>query len=182
MPNQGGGGGGGGRVGNGGNGGSGIVVFRYIVNTTPTVGGIEVKVDANGVITNITTACDNFVVVGDISNYKFADYYTASVTDEGKLKIALNPEVATPVINETASDKGDAIVVTDEVVTLGVINAKVGLYYSVEAYSDPTCAGEAIMATTPSKAEKETLSLEIAKPDADAAFFRVVVTDIPPIE
>jgi hypothetical protein len=182
MPNQGGGGGGGGRVGNGGNGGSGIVVFRYVVNTTPTVGGVEVKVDANGVITNITTACDNFVVVGDLSNYKFADYYTASVTDEGKLKIALNPEVATPVINETASNKDDAIVVTDEVVTLGVINAKVGLYYSVEAYSDPTCAGEPIIATTPSKAMSETLSLQIAKPDADAAFFRVVVTDIPPIE
>ena len=182
APNQGGGGGGGGRVGNGGNGGSGIVVFRYVVNTTPTVGGVEVKVDANGVITNITTACNDFVVVGDISNYKFADYYTASVADDGKLKIALNPEVATPVINETASNKDDAIVVTDEVVTLGVTNAKVGLYYSVEAYSDPTCVGEAIMATTPSKATSETLSLEIAKPDADAAFFRVVVTDIPPIE
>ena len=182
VANQGGGGGGGGRVGNGGNGGSGIVVFRYVVNTTPTVGGVEVKVDANGVITNITTACDNFVVVGDISNYKFADYYTASVGDDGKLKIALNPEVATPLINETASDKGDAIVVTDDTVTLGITNAKVGLFYSVEAYSDPTCVGDPIVATTPELATSETLNLGIDKPNVDAAFFRVVVTDIPPIK
>ena len=182
APNQGGGGGGGGRVGNGGNGGSGIVVFRYVVNTTPTVGGVEVKVDANGVITNITTACDNFVVVGDISNYKFADYYTASVTDEGKLKIALNPEVATPVINETANGADDAIVVTDAKVMLGVTNAKVGLYYSVEAHSDPTCIGTPIVATTPELATSETLNLGIVKPNVDAAFFRVVVTDIPKAE
>ena len=182
VANQGGGGGGGGRVGNGGNGGSGIVVFRYVVNTTPTVGGVEVKVDANGVITNITTACDNFAVVGDLSNYKFADYYTASVTDEGKLKIALNPEVATPVINETANGADDAIVVTDAKVMLGVTNAKVGLYYSVEAYSDPTCVGDPIVATTPELAISETLNLGIDKPNVDAAFFRVVVTDIPPIK
>ena len=182
VANQGGGGGGGGRVGNGGNGGSGIVVFRYVVNTTPTVGGVEVKVDANGVITNITTACDNFAVVGDLNNYKFADYYTVSITGEGKLNIDLNSEVATPVINETASDKGDVIVVTDDTVTLGITNAKVGLFYSVEAYSDPTCLGDPIVVTTPELATSETLNLGIDKPNVDAAFFRVVVTDIPPIE
>ena len=182
VPNQGGGGGGGGRAGNGGNGGSGIVVFRYIVDTTPTVGGIEVKVDANGVITNITTACYDFIVAGDLSNYKFADYYTASVADDGKLKIALNPKVATPVISETASNNDDAIVVTDDAVALGVTNAKVGLYYSVEAYSDPTCAGDPISATTPIPAACETLSLQIDKPNADAAFFKIVVTDIPSAE
>ena len=182
VPNQGGGGGGGGRAGNGGNGGSGIVVFRYIVDTTPTVGGIEVKVDANGVITNITTACYDFIVAGDLSNYKFADYYTASVADDGKLKIALNPKVATPVISETASNNDDAIVVTDDAVALGVTNAKVGLYYSVEAYSDPICAGDPISATTPIPAACETLSLQIDKPNVDAAFFKIVVTDIPSAE
>ena len=180
LANQGGGGGGGSRNCDGGAGGSGIVVLRYVEITTPTVGGVEIVVDETGKITNITTANDGNEVVGELDLGAFAGYYSVSVTD-GVLNIALNPEVATPVINETASDEGDAIVVTDDAVTLGVTNTKKGLWYGAQAYSDPACAegdklGDAT-GWTKATADGEAVTVTATKPDADKAFFKVVVDD-----
>ena len=180
IANQGGGGGGGSRNCDGGAGGSGIVVLRYVERTTPTVGGVEIVVDETGKITNITTANDGDEVVGELDLGAFAGYYSVSVTD-GVLNIALNPEVATPVINETASDEGDAIVVTDDAVTLGVTNTKKGLWYGAQAYSDPACAegdklGDAT-GWTKATADGEDVTVTATKPDADKAFFKVVVDD-----
>ena len=173
-------GGGGSREGDGGAGGSGIVVFRYVEITTPTVGGVEIVVDETGKITNITTANDGDEVVGELDLGAFAGYYSVSVTD-GVLKISLNPEVATPVINETASDEGDAIVVTDDAVTLGVTNTKKGLWYGAQAYDDPACAeGDKLGAATgwtKATADGEAVTVTATKPDADKAFFKVVVDD-----
>ena len=180
IANQGGGGGGGSRNGDGGAGGSGIVVLRYVEITTPTVGGVEIVVDETGKITNITTANDGNEVVGELDLGAFAGYYSVSVTD-GVLNIALNPEVATPVINETATDEGDAIVVTDDAVTLGVTNTKKGLWYGAQAYDDPACAeGNKLGAATgwtKATADGEAVTVTATKPDADKAFFKVVVDD-----
>ena len=194
--NQGGGGGGAGNYGNGGNGGSGIVVFRYAIN--PIVGGSMVNPDA--VLDTARTSKPILYpaepTIGKNEDgeptIRFAGvtvtakkYYDISVSKNSDgtyiAKFALN-DSARPVVNKTALDKDDAIVVTDDAVALGVTNAKVGLYYSVEAYSDPTCAGDPIIATTPSKADKETLNLTLSKPKVedktlDAAFFKIVVTD-----
>ena len=180
IANQGGGGGGGSRNGDGGAGGSGIVVLRYVEITTPTVGGVEIVVDETGKITNITTANDGNEVVGELDLGAFAGYYSVSVTD-GVLSIALNPEVATPVIDETASDEGNAIVVTDDAVTLGVTNTKKGLWYGAQAYSDPACTeGDKLGAATgwtKATADGEAVTVTATKPDADKAFFKVVVDD-----
>ncbi|MBO5906330.1 MAG: hypothetical protein J6Q84_07945, partial [Kiritimatiellae bacterium] len=180
IANQGGGGGGGSREGDGGAGGSGIVVFRYVEITTPTVGGVAIVVDETGKITNITSANDGNEVVGELDLGAFAGYYSVSVTD-GVLNIALNPEVATPVINETATDEGDAIVVTDDAVTLGVTNTKKGLWYGAQAYSDAACAeGDKLGAATgwtKATADGEAVTVTATKPDADKAFFKVVVDD-----
>ena len=108
----------------------------------------------------------------------FADYYTVS-TIGGVLKIALNPQVTTPIINETASKKGDAIIVTDAAVTLGVTNAKPSLWYGAQAYSEPACAEANKIgdATGWIKAEATTVTVTATKPDADKVFFKVVVDD-----
>lgn len=194
--NQGGGGGGAGNYGDGGNGGSGIVVFRYAIK--PIVGGNMVNpdavVDTARVSKPILYPAEPTIGknAGGEPTITFAGvtvtakkYYDISVSKNSDgtyiAKFALN-ESARPVVNKTALDKDDAIVVTDDAVALGVTNAKVGLYYSVEAYSDPTCAGDPIIATTPSKADKETLNLTLSKPKVedktlDAAFFKIVVTD-----
>lgn len=154
----------------------------------PTVGGVEIVVDGTtGKITNITTADNGKAVVGDLDTSMFADYYTVSVKD-GVLSIALNPAVATPEINETATDEGDAIVVTDNAVALGVTNAKPGLWYGAQAYDDVACAdGDKIGAVTGwVKATTTTVSVTAEKPTkkegeltvvVDKAFFRVVVDD-----
>ena len=146
---------------------------------TPTVGGTEIVVDATtGKITNITTADNGKAVVGELDTTKFAEYYTVSVND-GVLSIALNPAVATPEINETATDKDDAITVTDTAVALGVTNAKPGLWYGAQAYSDVACAdGDKIGAVTGwVKATTTTVSVTAERPEASAAFFKVVVDD-----
>ena len=146
---------------------------------TPTVGGTEIVVDATtGKITNITTADNGKAVVGELDTTKFAEYYTVSVTD-GVLSIALNPAVATPEINETATDKDDAITVTDTAVALGVTNAKPGLWYGAQAYSDVACADDDKIGVVTGwvKATTTTVSVTAEKPEASAAFFKVVVDD-----
>lgn len=144
----------------------------------PTIGGVEVVVDDNGKITNITTADNGKPVVGELDTTKFAEYYTVSVTD-GVLSIALNPAVATPEINETATDKDDAITVTDTAVALGVTNAKPGLWYGAQAYSDVACADDDKIGAVTGwvKATTTTVSVTAEKPEASAAFFKVVVDD-----
>ena len=144
----------------------------------PTIGGVEVVVDDNGKITNITTADNGKAVVGELDTTKFAEYYTVSVTD-GVLSIALNPAVATPEINETATDKDDAFTVTDTAVALGVTNAKPGLWYGAQAYSDVACADDDKIGAVTGwvKATTTTVSVTAEKPEASAAFFKVVVDD-----
>lgn len=157
------------------------------VPAKPTVGGVEIVVDATtGKITNITTADNGKPVVGELDTTKFAEYYTVSVTD-GVLSIALNPAVATPEINETATDKDDAFTVTDTAVALGVTNAKPGLWYGAQAYSDVACADDDKIGAVTGwvKATTTTVSVTAVKPDAGTAFFKVVVDDqdhTPPAE
>ncbi|MBO5904920.1 MAG: hypothetical protein J6Q84_00715 [Kiritimatiellae bacterium] len=116
----------------------------------------------------------------------FAPYYDVSLVD-GIIELALNDTVR-PVIGETASGKGDAIIVTDTAVIVGVTNARAGLYYGVQAYSEPaaTAADKLGDASGWIKAEGETVNVTTDKPKdsngeyIDPAFFRAVVTDVEP--
>lgn len=116
----------------------------------------------------------------------FPDYYDVSLVG-GIIELVLNDTVK-PVIGETALGKGDAIIVTDTAVIVGVTNARAGLYYGVQAYSEPaaTAADELGDASGWIKAEGETVNVTIDKPKdsngeyIDPAFFRAVVTDVEP--
>lgn len=116
----------------------------------------------------------------DLKEYAtFADYYTVKLAD-GTVTLELNDK-AKPEIDETSADKGDAIVVTDAAVALGVTNAKTGLWYGAQAYSDAACTTK--IGDEPTgweKADGETVTVTATKPEADKAFFKVVVTDIAP--
>lgn len=110
----------------------------------------------------------------------FADYYTATLATDGTVTLELNDN-AEPTIDETVADKGDAIVVTDAAVALGVTNAKEGLWYGAQAYSDAACTTK--IGDEPTgwvQADGETVTVTATKPEADKAFFKVVVTDIAP--
>ena len=110
----------------------------------------------------------------------FADYYTATLATDGTVTLELNDN-AEPTIDETAADKGDAIVVTDAAVALGVTNAKEGLWYGAQAYSDAACTTK--IGDEPTgweQAKGTTVTVTATKPEADKAFFKVVVTDIAP--
>lgn len=141
-----------------------------------TVGDKKIEVDENGKISNITTADNGAKVVGNLDTTKFAEYYKVSVSD-GILNIEIDPAVATPTINETVADKGDAIVVTDAAVALGVTNAKAGLWYGAQAYSDAACTTKIGGVTGWEKATGETVTVTATKPEGDKAFFKVVVDD-----
>ena len=105
----------------------------------------------------------------------------------GIIELALNDTVK-PVIGETVLGKGDAIIVTDTAVIVGVTNARAGLYYGVQAYSEPaaTEADKIGDASGWIKAEGDTVNVTIDKPKdsngayIDPAFFRAVVTDVEP--
>lgn len=116
----------------------------------------------------------------------FPDYYDVSL-EGGIIELALNDTVK-PVIGETVLGKGDAIIVTDTAVIVGVTNARAGLYYGVQAYSEPAAMaadkiGDALGWI---KAEGETVNVTCDKPKdsdgeyIDPAFFRAVVTDVEP--
>lgn len=109
----------------------------------------------------------------------FADYYKVTLATDGTITLELNNK-AEPTIDETAADKGDAIVVTDVAVALGVTNAKVGLWYGAQAYSDAACTTPLGGVTDWEKAEGTTVTVTAKKPEGDKAFFKVVVTDIAP--
>lgn len=107
----------------------------------------------------------------------FADYYTVTLATDGTVTLKLNDN-AKPTIGETAADKGDAIVVTDAAVALGVTNAKAGLWYGAQAYSDAACTTK--IGDEPTgweKATGETVTVTATKPEGDKAFFKVVVDD-----
>ena len=107
----------------------------------------------------------------------FADYYTVELATDGTVTLQLN-DSAKPTIGETAADKGDAIVVTDAAVALGVTNAKAGLWYGAQAYSDAACTTK--IGDEPTgweKATGETVTVTATKPEGDKAFFKVVVDD-----
>ena len=190
LANQGGGGGGGGRVGNGGNGGSGIVVFRYVLQ--PDVNGTPIspeKVFDEARVSKEITYPSAPSLTGEEGSQVITwrdvrcvvpEYYTATLNDN-VISLKLNT-FARPIICETGENKGDAIVVSDKTVTIGIINTKVGLFYSIEAYDEPACAANPISVTDPVSVDGETAVLTIDKPEVegkvlDSAFFKVVVTD-----
>lgn len=116
----------------------------------------------------------------------FPDYYDVSLAG-GSIELALNDTVK-PVIGETALGKGDAIIVTDTAVIVGVTNARAGLYYGVQAYSEPAAVAADKIGDASGwiKAEGETVNVTSDKPKdsngeyIDPAFFRAVVTDVEP--
>lgn len=121
---------------------------------------------------------------GNTAVYTFESYYDVAL-DGGTVTLTLN-ESARPVISETATDEGDAIVVTDNAVALGVTNAKPGLWYGAWAYDDVACAeankiGEEATGWVQAESGKPTV-VTVEKPKKltvvlDKAFFRVVVDD-----
>ncbi len=158
------------------------------VPATPTIGGEGVK-DADAFIaaanSGVTikvptdwTLDGNTLKDADGKEYAtFADYYTVTLATDGTVTLELNDN-AKPEIDETAADKGDAIVVTETEVALGVTNAKVGLWYGVQAYSDAACTTK--IGDEPTgweKATDTTVTVTVVKPDAGTAFFKVVVDD-----
>lgn len=107
----------------------------------------------------------------------FANYYTVTLETDGTVTLKLNDN-AKPTINETATDADDAIVLTDTTVSLGVTNAKAGLWYGVQAYSDAACTTKLGDEPTGWKpATGETVTVTATKPEGDKAFFKVVVDD-----
>lgn len=107
----------------------------------------------------------------------FANYYTVTLETDGTVTLKLNDN-AKPTINETATDADDAIVLTDTTVSLGVTNAKAGLWYGVQAYSDAACTTKIGDEPTGWKpATGETVTVTATKPEGDKAFFKVVVDD-----
>lgn len=107
----------------------------------------------------------------------FADYYTVTLATDGTVTLKLNDN-AKPTIGETATDADDAIVLTDTTVSLGVTDAKAGLWYGVQAYSDAACTTKVGDEPTGwKKATGETVTVIVTKPGADKAFFKVVVDD-----
>lgn len=106
----------------------------------------------------------------------FADYYTVTLETDGTVTLKLNDN-AKPTIGETATDADDAIVLTDTTVSLGVTNAKDGLWYGVQEYSDAACTTKVGDVTGWAQATGETVTVTATKPEGDKAFFKVVVDD-----
>lgn len=106
----------------------------------------------------------------------FADYYTVTLETDGTVTLKLNDN-AKPTIGETATDADDAIVLTDTTVSLGVTNAKNGLWYGVQEYSDAACTTKVGDVTGWAQATGETVTVTATKPEGDKAFFKVVVDD-----
>lgn len=136
--------------------------------------GATIKVPADW------TLVDNTLKDADgVAYATFADYYTVTLASDGTGTITLKlNNKAEPTIDETAADKGDAIVVTETEVALGVTNAKVGLWYGAQAYSDAACTTKICDEPTGwEQAKGTTVTVRAVKPDAGTAFFKVVVDD-----
>ena len=150
APNQGGGGGGGGRVGNGGNGGSGIVVFRYVVLKSPTIGDSPVDAAEAFEIAKVskpvlypsepevsTNTVDGVKVVtvafGGV-NAPVPDCYDVikSVTDKGyQISLVIKDEFKNPSIANSADDKTPAIKIEDGKVKIHLEGTHGRLRYSL---------------------------------------------------
>ena len=195
-------GGGGTAVDNPGNGGSGIVVMRFTIGgggtpseDPPTVeGGVEIDFEKD--MTNPEMVNSSKAVVfpskpevsGKAITYggktvEMPAYYQITVVKSGdawKLTLALKADEVRPEVDGTAEKP---IVVEADKVILAIGNVNPNLFYGVESVTmlDPTAEwGRA-------RAEKGSVlkgnSLEVKRPEgADAAFFRVYVTDVPPQE
>ena len=150
VANQGGGGGGGGRVGNGGNGGSGIVVFRYVVLKSPTIG--DSPVDAAEVFEiakvskpvlypsepEVSTNTVDGVKVVTVAfcgvNAQVPDCYDVikSVTDKGyQISLVIKDEFKNPSIANSADDKTPAIKIEDGKVKIHLEGTHGRLHYSL---------------------------------------------------
>ena len=146
----GGGGGGGGRVGNGGNGGSGIVVFRYVVLKSPTIG--DSPVDAAEVFeiakvskpvlypsepevsTNTVDGVKVVTVAFGGVNAPVPDCYDVikSVTDNGyQISLVIKDEFKNPLIANSADDKTPAIKIEDGKVKIHLEGTHGRLHYSL---------------------------------------------------
>ena len=178
-------------------GGSGEEPEDPEVPAKPTIGGAAVEtaeafIAAANSGATIKVPADWTLVDNTLKDAKgeeyatFAEYYTVTLASDGTGTITLElNNKAEPTIDETAADKGDAIVVTDVAVALGVTNAKVGLWYGAQAYSDAACTTKVGDVTGWEKAEGTTVTVTATKPVGDKAFFKVVVDDqdhTPPAE
>ncbi len=150
VPNQGGGGGGGGRAGNGGNGGSGIVVFRYVVLKSPTIGDSPVDAAEAFEIAKVskpvlypsepevsTNTVDGVKVVtvafGGV-NAPVPDCYDVikSVTDKGyQISLVIKDEFKNPTIADSADDETPAIKIENGKVKIHLEGTHEKLHYSL---------------------------------------------------
>ena len=105
-------------------------------------------------------------------------YYAGSlVPQDGTVTPALSEAVVKPSFAESAPKAGDAIVVTTEGVHL-TASAKPGLYYTLMRCGTVNGTYEAVAgAKVQAKAEDATVSFDVDKGDASAAFFKVEVSD-----
>ena len=105
-------------------------------------------------------------------------YYAGSlVPQDGTVTPALSEAVVKPSFAESAPKAGDAIVVTTEGVHL-TASAKPGLYYTLMRCGTVNGTYEAVAgAKVQAKAEDATVSFDVVKGDASAAFFKVEVSD-----
>lgn len=153
----------------------------------PTIGGAAVETAEafiaaanSGVAIKVPTGWTldgNTLKDADGKEYAtFADYYTVTLETDGTVTLKLNDN-AKPTIGETATDADDAIVLTDTTVSLGVTNAKDGLWYGVQEYSDAACTTKVGDVTGWAQATGETVTVTATKPEGDKAFFKVVVDD-----
>ncbi len=133
--------------------------------------GVAIKVP-----TDWTLDGNTLKYADDVEYATFADYYTVTLATDGTVTLELN-DTAKPTIDETATDADDAIVLTDTTVSLGVTNAKAGLWYGAQAYSDAACTTKVGGVIGWEKATGETVTVTATKPEGDKAFFKVVVDD-----
>lgn len=102
------------------------------------------------------------------------DWYSLVVADDVVVGMELN-DGAKPVVGGD-----DALSVGEDVVAIGLANAKPGLYYGVKASSALGGLDEAEPSGwTPGPSAPGPLVLAPDKPSASSGFFRVVVTDDP---
>ena len=201
VANQGGGGGGGGRVGNGGNGGSGIVVFRYVVLKSPTIGDSPVDVAEVFEIAKVskpvlypsepevsTNTVDGVKVVtvafGGV-NAPVPDCYDVikSVTDNGyQISLVIKDEFKNPSIANSADDKTPAIKIEDGKVKIHLEGTHGRLHYSLMT----STSLESSESWTTAKGDwSDNANFEFGDGDQkldDARFFKVGEVSDEPIE
>lgn len=201
APNQGGGGGGGGRVGNGGNGGSGIVVFRYVVLKSPTIGDSPVDAAEAFEIAKVSKPvlypCEPEVSTNTVDGVKVVtvafggvnapvpDCYDVikSVTDNGyQISLVIKDEFKNPLIANSADDKTPAIKIEDGKVKIHLEGTHGRLHYSLMT----STSLESSESWTTAKGDwSDNANFEFGDGDQkldDARFFKVGEVSDEPIE